>query len=258
MYSAWYRSSGAFDGYVEERGVFQAAFRLGVEPEKWIFPVARDRFVELLVVLVFELTLGAAPQSTGGIDLFGGPMLDRFLLGLVPLALVVGEENRERNVVGVLLYHLLQAPAVGVLLAFLVEVQKHGCAGDGALRRLDVEAGLAIAHPAPGLLFTGLARDHLHPVRHHERAVEANAKLADEVGILLGITGKLGEKVLCARAGDGAQVRDQILLVHADAGVGDRECLFLLVELQVNTWIEGKVLVRIIDQRQVAQFVERV
>ncbi len=128
----------------------------------------------------------------------------------------------------------------------------------GALRRLDVEAGLAIAHPAPGLLFAGLARDHLYPVRYHEGAVETNAKLADEVRIPLGIAGELGEKVFCARAGDGAQVRDQILLIHADAGVGHRECLFLLVELQVNARIERKNLVRIIDQRQVAQLVERV
>ncbi len=160
--------------------------------------------------------------------------------------------------VGVLLDHLLQAPAVGVLLAFLVEVEKHGCAGDGALRRLDLEAGLAIADPAPGLLFAGLARDHLHPVRHHEGAVETHAKLADEVGVLPGIAGELGEKVFCARAGDGAQVRDQILLIHADAGVGDGECLFLLIELQIDARIEGKVLIRIIDKRQVAQFVERV
>jgi hypothetical protein len=65
-------------------------------------------------------------------------------------------------------------------------------------------------------------------------------------------------KFLVPGAGDGAQVRDQILLVHADAGVGDGEGLLLLVELQIDARIEGKALVRIVDQRQVAQLVERV
>ena len=180
------------------------------------------------------------------------------LLVLVPLALVVGEEDGEGDVVGVLLDDLLQAPAVGVLLAFFVEVQQDGGAGDGALGRLDVEAGLAVAGPAPGLLFAGLAGDDFDAVGHHEGAVEAHAELADEVGILLRVAGELGEEVLRARAGDGAQVRDQVLLVHADAGVGDGEGLVLLVELQIDARIEGQRLVGVVGQRQVAQLVQRV
>ena len=226
--------------HIEERGVLQAPFGLGVEPEQRIFPIAGDRFVELLVVLVFEFALGAAPQRAGGIDLFGGPLLDRLLLLLVPLALVVGEKDGEGDVVGVLLDDLLQAPAVGVLLAFFVEVQQHGRAGDGALCRLDVKPGLAVAGPAPGLVFAGLARDHLDPVGHHEGAVEAHAELADQVGVFFGVAGELGEEVFRARASDGAQVRDQILLIHADAGVGDGERLLLLIEFQVDARIEGK------------------
>jgi hypothetical protein len=46
---------------VEEGGVLERAFGAGVEPEEWIFPVAGDGLVELLVVLVLELrTWGAA------------------------------------------------------------------------------------------------------------------------------------------------------------------------------------------------------
>ncbi len=50
-----------------------------------------------------------------------------------------------------------------------------------ALRRLDLEAGLAVARPAPGLLFPSLAGYHLHLVGNHEGAVKAHAELADEV-----------------------------------------------------------------------------
>jgi hypothetical protein len=53
-------------------------------------------------------------------------------------------------------------------------------------------------------------------------------------------------------------VRDQILLIHADACVGDRERTVLLVEVQVDARIERKRLVDILCKRKVAQLVERV
>ena len=117
-------------GNVEERGVLQAAFGPGVEPEERIFPVAGDGLVQLLVVLVLEFALGPAPQRAGGIDLLGGARLDRLLFVFVPLALVVSEEDRKGDVVGVLLDDLLQTPAVGVLLAFFVEVEQDSGSGD--------------------------------------------------------------------------------------------------------------------------------
>ena len=85
-----------------------------------------------------------------------------------------------------------------------------------------------------GLVFAGLARDDLDLVGDHEDGVEADAELADEVGVLAGVAGELGEEVLGAGAGDGAEVRDEIFLVHADAGVGDGEGLLGFVELEVD------------------------
>ena len=62
----------SFGGDVEERGVFEAAFGLGVEPEERILRVAGDGLVELFVVVVGELAFGTAPESAGGVDLLGG------------------------------------------------------------------------------------------------------------------------------------------------------------------------------------------
>jgi hypothetical protein len=73
-------------------------------------------------------------------------------------------------------------------------VKQDGGAGDIALGGLDLEAGLAVAGPAPGLVFAGLAGDDLDLVGDHEGAVEADAELADEVGVLLGVAGELGER----------------------------------------------------------------
>ena len=51
---------------------------------------------------------------------------------------------------------------------------------------------------------------------------------------LLGVAGELGEEVLGAGAGDGAEVRDEIFLVHADAGVGDGQGLVGFVEFEID------------------------
>ncbi len=149
-------------------------------------------------------------------------------------------------------------PAVGVLLAFFVEVNDDGGSGDGALGGLDLEAGFAVAGPSPGLVFAGLAGDHLDVVGDHEDAVEADAELADEVRVLLGVAGELREEVFGSGAGDGAKVRDQVLLVHADAGVGDGKDFILFVEFKVDAGIEGKRLVLVLDEGEMAELVERI
>ena len=54
------------------------------------------------------------------------------------------------------------------------------------------------------------------------------------------------------------EVCDQLFLVHADAGVGDGQSLVRLVQFQVDARREGKRLVGLVHQGQVAQLVERV
>ena len=79
---------------------------------------------------------------------------------------------------------------------------------------------------------------------------------------LRGVAGELGEEVLGAGAGDGAEVRDEVLLVHADAGVGDGEGLLLFVEFEVDARrvdaAAGESLVLVVDEGEVAELIERV
>jgi len=65
---------------------------------------------------------------------------------------------------------------------------------------LDVEAGLAVGDPVPGSVFTCFAGDDFYTVGDHEGAVEADAELADEVRVFLGVAGELVEEVLGAGA----------------------------------------------------------
>ena len=214
--------------------------------------------VELGVLLVGDLGLAATPEGAGGVDLLGGAGDVGLLLFRVPVALVVGEIDGEGDVVGVLFDDLFEAPAVGVGFAFFVEVEGDGGAGLCAFGGLDVEAGLAVAGPLPGLVFAGLAGDNFDGVGDHEGGIEADAELADEVGIFLGVAGELVKEVPGAGARDGAEVRDEVVFVHADAGVGDGEGGVGLVHFEVDAGIEGEVFVGLVGEGEVAQLVQRV
>ena len=141
--------------------------------------------------------------------------------------LAVGELDREQDVVGVGAHDALDLVRLEVLLRVRLDVQDDLGAARHALGRSSV-AG-ATSKPAPpeerhthASLAAGLPARHLDAVGHHERRVEADAELADQAGAVLGL-GEPAQEGARAGAGDGAEVVDQLLAVHADAGVGDRE-----------------------------------
>ena len=83
----------------------------------------------------------------------------------------------------------------------------------------------------PSVGLAGHAREDRHLVGDHERGVEADAELADQLGPLrrLGCF-KLFEERRGAGLGDGAEVLDGALAVHADAVVGDGQRAGVLVD----------------------------
>ena len=76
--------------------------------------------------------------------------------------------------------------------------------------------------PDPDFFRAGAAADHLDAVGDHEGGIETDAELADQRGALLAFREALDECAR-ARAGDGAEIVDQLLPIHADAGIGDGE-----------------------------------
>jgi len=54
---------------IQERCIFYCSFCLCVNPEKGVFLIASQRFIKVDIIFVGELRLGAAPESTGTIDL---------------------------------------------------------------------------------------------------------------------------------------------------------------------------------------------
>lgn len=86
----------------------------------------------------------------------------------------------------------------------------------------DLEAGAAGGRPGPDVALAGTAADHDDPVGDHEGGIEADAELADQAETVLGLF-QLRHEGLGAGAGDGAEMVDQLLPLHADTVVGDGE-----------------------------------
>ena len=219
--------------------------------------------VELVVLLRLHAGLAPLPDGHHGVQglLFLIRLVIRVVVGaaLLPAGLGDLHPDGEADVVGVLAHQLLKPPGLQELAVLLVvgvrldvhdDVRTHGI----ALTRGD---GVAVGPgglPHPGGVGAVLLRHHGDVVRHHEGGVEAHAELADDVGVL-GVVPHLLLEPVGAGGGDDAQVVLQILLVHADAVVGDGEGPVFLVRLDLNFEVLAAHTHGVVRQGQVAQLV---
>jgi hypothetical protein len=228
---------------VEQLRVLAAALDLVVGVGQRRVAVVAHLLVELLVLRVGDLALGTRPQRRGLVDRL--PLVGQRRLGLLAAPLFLAHQDRQRDVVRVLADDRLQLPGAGELLFAVAQVQHHVGAARGLVDRLDLELARAIARPAHALLRAQAraARLDRDAVGHDEARIEADAELADQVGVALFLVAQLGEKVARAALGDGAQVFDRLGLAHADAVVADRDRLRLGVEEDADLEV-GRVLVQ--------------
>ena len=108
-----------------------------------------------------------------------------------------------------------------VILVALAHVQGDAGAARHIGGGLDREAALAVGNPAPALAVARLAAQHLDPVGDHESRIEADPELANQIHVLLRVAGQLADEGCRAGTRDRAEVFDQLVVVHADAVVGN-------------------------------------
>ena len=106
----------------------------------------------------------------------------------------------------------------------------------GERQRRDGEDALAVRRPAPRFVGSGAAGLDDDLVGDHERRIEADAELADEIGRLLAgvFGGEPVEEGARAGAGDGAERVDQFGARHADAVVGEGDRVSLGIERDLD------------------------
>ncbi len=175
---------------------------------------AADGAVGLGVIFRLQLRFRTLPQRAGRID-------------LLRLALLGHEFDRKLDVVGVGADNALDLVGLDILFRVLLQMQhdlgatRHALRR-GRIRRRDLETGAAGRRPHPGLALAGAAAGDHDAIRHHEGRVEADAELADQAGAFFGFVlafVETGQEGLGAGPGDGAEIVDQLLPLHADAGV---------------------------------------
>ncbi len=240
---------------VEQLRVLGATFDAVVRVGQRRIAVEGDLLVEVLVLRIGDVALGARPQRRGLVD--GFPLVLQHRLGLLGDPLLLLHQDRQRDVVGVLADDRLQLPGLEELLFALAQVQHHVGAALGAGDRLDLELARAVAAPAHALFGfqTGTARFDGDAVGDDETRIEADAELADQVGVLLLVAFQPGHEFARAALGDRAQVRHRLLGTHADAVVADGQRLGGGIEAHVHLQL-GRVFVeRSVVQRLEAQFV---
>ena len=172
----------------------------------------RDVLVELDVLVGLDLGPGARPQRLGPVDRLGFGVLAR-----------LAHPHGEGDVVGVLADERAEPDGVEKLGFFGFEREGHHGAPFGLLHGLHRVAPVAAAAPQHG--FTGrqprAPAQHLDALGHDEGGVEADAELPDEMRVLLGFPAQGLQESGRSRVRDRAQLLDDLLAAHPDAGVAD-------------------------------------
>ena len=128
-------------------------------------------------------------------------------------------------------------------------------------RRFQRILAVACRFPFIGFCFAGFARDDRHRIGDHEGRIKADAELANQVFVdaaaFLGFL-QLFQKGLRARFSNGAQVLHELVFIHADAVIGNRQGMLVFIRRQMD--FKGRIAFEkvVIRQRFVMQLIDRV
>ena len=199
--------------------------------------------IEIAILLGRHLGFRFGPESR--------LLVDMLLVG------AVFEMDRQRHMLGMLGDDMLKPRRFQPFAFSFLEVQRDLGAARGFLRRLDGELAGAVRHPAPALIFPRLARENRDLIRDHEGRIKADAELADQrnLGFRRFRLLQLLDKFRRAGAGDGAEMADKIVLIHADAVIGHGQGLRILVDGEGHGKVSAALQQFRLRQPQIAQLV---
>ena len=236
---------GRAAGDVEERVRLERALHLDGDRAERRGPVVRDVLVELFVLAVGHLRLRAVPDRLHRVE------------GLV------AEADGVRHEVGVALDDVAQDVVARVVAQALLVVVRVQVQGDGGAARLALAVGdrvraASLGLPERGARLTRAPREQGDLAGDHERRVEPDAELPDELGrrVLALRVFERGEELFGAALGDRADVAHDLVARHADAAVGNGERALFGVDLDADRQLAAAQLG--VGHALEAQFVERV
>ena len=180
--------------------------------------------VEFLVLLVGDLRFGLGPDRGAFVHAVGD-------------ALGIRQRDGEADMVGVGARDMAEAVAVEIFFCFGLHVQGDAGAAAALGGGRDFIRAHAIGFPLPGIALARFAAGDGDFIGHHERRIKAHAELADEVDVFGRVATQPLQEFAGAGFGDGAEIGDQVVTVHADAAVFDGQ----RVGLGVDAEFDGEV-----------------
>ena len=240
-------------GNKQQRVVLESALGMEADGARRVLEVVERALVELVVILLLHIRGALFPDRRHGVDSL--ELLIVLVLGLVIVACIfrlgllaaLGYHHLDRiaHVVAVARDKVLEGPfaqvAVIVLAGFAVlagfivaQRENHIGAVTRALAGLDGITLEAIGLPYVRRILAIRAAHNLNALSHHERRVEADAELADDVhGVALAL-GVLGLELLAARMGDGTQVLLKLIGRHTNTIIRNGNGTRIAVKTHTN------------------------
>ena len=221
----------------------------------------RQVLVELGVLLVLDVLLRALPEGHHRVERLRLALFARLLVLflLVLRDVKLAEGDRVGDEVGILLHEIGDTPPVEILELVVAEVQRDRSPREVALAVGDRVAARHVGLPLARDFGAALHRLDRHLVGDHERRVEADAELANELGKRLPafFLQHLAELLRAGRR-DGTEVLLELGGVHADAVVGDHQRLRAFVGGDLDLPFRVVLDERLVGERKELRAVYRI
>ena len=108
------------------------------------------------------------------------------------------------------------------------------------------------------MIFAGASAYYFDFLGNTKAGIKSDAKLANQISIFLFVTGQAFQKGRRAGARDGAEIFDQLIMVHADAVVSNSNTFGFLIDRQRNAKLGARIDQIVFGERQITQFIARV
>ena len=132
--------------------------------------------------------------------------------------------------IGILLDHCLGSPLIQELFLILFQFD----IDDRTVRLFGHRFGLILAFSICwehiGLFFPRFLGDHINLVRDHKHRVESYPELSDQIAVFFSITGEWFHKRFCPWLCDRTKVVHEVLFIHTDTIITDRQRVVCLVK----------------------------
>ena len=175
-------------GNEQQLRVLGRAFHTVVGGGQRCFAVVADLFVKLVVLVLRDVFFGTRPQRRSLVHGFPFAGRDHFarLVVFAFFPLFLRHQNRQRNMVGILVDDAFELVGIQIVLRLVFQVQRDAGAALGALKIGHLKLAGAFARPAHALR-CGQARAaafHRDTVSHDKARIKPDTELANQLGVV--------------------------------------------------------------------------